>query len=172
MFGIDDMLLFSLLGAGTGALTNKKNPLKGAAIGGALGAGGGLLGGAGAAAAPTSQAGLLAAQEAGLGSAAMGWGGATTGTQGMLNGALGSEIGAGVGGFLGKAEKPAMAALQGAQVAQSMTPPEQPIVPGQIQKQPVDMTGLLNQSAQQQQMEMEEQERRRQQMQQYMMRIR
>lgn len=170
MFGIDDMLLFSLLGAGTGALTNKKDPLKGAAIGGALGAGGGLLGGA--AAAPTSQAGLLAAQEAGLGSASMGWGGATTGTQGMLNGALGAEMGAGVGGFLGAAEKPAMAALQGAEVAQSMTPEEPPIVPGQIQKQPVDMTGLLGQSAQQQQMEMEEQERRRQQMQQYMMRIR
>ena len=35
-----------LIGAGVGALSNKRNPLEGALLGGALGAGGGLLGGA------------------------------------------------------------------------------------------------------------------------------
>lgn len=38
-----------IIGAGLGALTNKKNPLEGALLGGAMGYGGGLLGGAEAA---------------------------------------------------------------------------------------------------------------------------
>ena len=55
MFGIDDLLLASLVGGGLGAVTNKKNPLKGALMGAALGGvGGGLLGGAGSAGAAAS----------------------------------------------------------------------------------------------------------------------
>lgn len=136
MFGIDDMLLLSALGAGGGALFNKKDPLKGAAIGGLLGAGGGaLMPAAGAG----SQAGLLAAQEAGLGSAAMGWGGASTGLQGALNSTLGAEAGAATGGLLGGAAevgKPAMTALDAAQKVQALTPQEQP-----IQASPFSMSG-------------------------------
>lgn len=166
--------LYPLLGAGAGALMNKKDPLTGALLGAGLGAGGGLLaGGAGAAAAPTSQAGLLAAQEAGLGSASMGWGGAQSGVQGALNGALGADAGAGVGGFLGASEKPVMAALQGAQIGQSMAPPEHPIQPQPLpQRQNIDMSGLLSQSANQQQLDQEEQRRRQEQMRQYMLGIR
>ena len=52
-FVIDDLLLMAALGAGAGALTSKRDPLKGALIGGTLGGVGGafapgLLAGAGA----------------------------------------------------------------------------------------------------------------------------
>lgn len=154
MFGIDDMLLFSLLGAGTGALTNKKKPLEGALLGGGLGAaGGGLLGGG--LAVGGEQGAMLAAQNAGLE-------GATAAT----NAALGET------GLLGQAMKPIGTAMGAAQTAQSMMPQEQPIQPQPIQKTPIDMSGLLQQSANQQQMEQEEQRRRQEQMRQYMMGVR
>lgn len=55
-FGIDDALIWGpLLGAAMGGLMNKKDPLKGALMGGALGAGGGLLAG------PAAGGGLLGA---------------------------------------------------------------------------------------------------------------
>lgn len=74
MFGIDDILLASLIGGGAGAVFNKKDPMKGALLGAGLGAGGaylapGLLGG-GAAAGTTGTAagaaGTAAGTEAGL----------------------------------------------------------------------------------------------------------
>lgn len=66
MFGIDDALLWMpLLGAVGGGLMSKKDPIKGALMGGALGAGGGLLAGPGgllgAAATPTGVTGATAA---------------------------------------------------------------------------------------------------------------
>lgn len=41
MFGIDDLLLYPLIGAASGAIMNKKKPLQGALLGGGLGALGG-----------------------------------------------------------------------------------------------------------------------------------
>lgn len=48
-----------IIGAGLGALTNKKNPLEGALLGGAMGYGGGLLGGAGVGGAEAANASIL-----------------------------------------------------------------------------------------------------------------
>lgn len=143
MFGIDDMLLMAALGAGGGALFSKKDPLKGALIGGALGAGGaalpGLLGAGGATAgiapgatAATGAADMLAAQEAGaglLGTGNLGWGGATTGIQGGINSALGAETGATAGGLLGNADKIAKPVGTAVQAANMFTPPERPMPP-------------------------------------------
>lgn len=55
------------IGAAAGALTNKDNPLKGAAIGGTLGAVTGGLGGLGGAAAGAGSAGATGAASGGLG---------------------------------------------------------------------------------------------------------
>lgn len=110
------------IGALSGALIDKKNPLKGALLGGGLGmAGGAGLGAStggllGAAPAAGSQAGMLAAQEAGLGSSALGWGGATTGLQGAMNAAPGMIT-------------PALKAAQTASTVQSMMPQEKPVTP-------------------------------------------
>lgn len=124
-------LLLPLIGAGAGALLNKKDPLKGALMGGALGfgggaiasgAGGGLLG---AAPAAGSQAGMLAAQEAGMGLGSLGWKGATTGLQGAINsGAAGSLL-----DTAGNAAKTAS-------TVKSLMPQEQP-----IQQSPLFTTG-------------------------------
>jgi hypothetical protein len=51
-----DPFTLAMIGAGVGAFTNKKDPLKGALIGGSLGYGGGLLAAPGTAAAGTSAA--------------------------------------------------------------------------------------------------------------------
>jgi hypothetical protein len=51
-----DPFTLAMIGAGVGAFTNKKDPLKGALIGGGLGYGGGLLAAPGTAAAGTSAA--------------------------------------------------------------------------------------------------------------------
>lgn len=178
MFGIDDILLASLIGGGAGALTSKKDPLKGALIGAGLGAGGahlapGLLGAGGATAgiAPgataATQGGLLAAQEAGLGmTGSLGWGGATTGIQGGLNSALGANAGAQTGGLLANAggmmdkAKPVMEAAQmGRQMAQANDPPPAPAP--SIRSSPPDLNGILQQGYQQQQYIMDDAERRR-----------
>ena len=89
--------MIPLIGAGIGAMANKKDPIKGALLGGGLGmAGGAALPGmistqaaapiveAGMAA-PITQSGMLAGQEAGLGLGSIGWNGATTGAGGMAN---------------------------------------------------------------------------------------
>jgi hypothetical protein len=62
-----DPFTLAMIGAGVGAFTNKKDPLKGALIGGSLGYGGGLLAAPGAAAAGTTAAGTSAATGAGAG---------------------------------------------------------------------------------------------------------
>lgn len=131
MFVIDDILLAAAIGGGLGAVTNRKDPLKGALMGAALGGvGGGLLGagaGAGMSAANTAP-GMLAAQEAGLGSSALGWGGATTGIQGTMNSALGSQAGSNIGGLLGNAKPVMNIASQGIQAANMFKQPEQPLL--------------------------------------------
>lgn len=184
MFGIDDWLLMSALGAGLGAITNKRDPLKGALIGGALGGVGGQFapgllnaGGATAGIAPgataATEGGLLAAQEAGLGmTGSLGWGGATTGIQGGLNSALGANAGAQTGGLLANAggmmdkAKPVMEAAQmGQQMAQANDPPPAPAP--SIRSSPPDLNGILQQGYQQQQYIMDDAERRRRLMQSY-----
>jgi len=62
-----DPFTLAMIGAGVGAFTNKKDPLKGALIGGGLGYGGGLLAAPGTAAAGTTAAGTSAATGAGAG---------------------------------------------------------------------------------------------------------
>lgn len=145
MFGIDDMLLMSLFGAGAGALTNKKKPLQGALLGGGLGAaGGGLL--SGGLAVGGEQGAMLAAQNAGLE-------GATAAT----NAALGE--GTGLLGTATKLAKPVGVAMQAADMAQ---PEQPPIQPQPLQRVPMDMSAIFQNQGQQQQWEAQEQERRRQ----------
>lgn len=121
-----DPITLGLIGSAIGGLTSKK-PLKGALLGGAMGAGGGLLaggmGGAGGAAGllgnpmtagaygtglGTQQTAMLAAQEAGMGAMPI---------AGSMFGNASSAL---------KTAKPFMdAAGTGMQVAGAMTPPEQ-----------------------------------------------
>ncbi len=156
-----------LLGAGAGALFNKKDPLKGALMGAGMSAVGGtiipgLLGtaGFGGAAAGGQQAAMLAAQEAGLGSSALGWGGATTGLQGGLNGMMGANAGANVGGLLGNAEKIGNVAMPVMQAVNATRPPQEPMISPVVAPAPSTgpqgLSSLVqsnNQLAQQQQME-------------------
>lgn len=163
-------LILGLGGAGVGALFNRKDPLKGALLGGALGAGASFIPGAQGllgAAAPGSQAGMLAAQEAGMGAlGTAGWGGATTGVQGALNSGLGASTGAQVGGLLGNADKYATPVMKGIETAKAMQPQDQPIMPSPIV--PPTASPTLAQIAMQpqqdaqmmQQMEMERRKRR------------
>lgn len=139
MFGIDDVLLASLIGGGAGAMFNRKDPLKGALMGAGLGAGGaalpGLLSGAGAAASAGGTATLGAeqlaaakAQEAGLGQlGGIGWGGATTGVQGMANSSLGGATG--LLGNMDKITRPASIAMQASQAVapENKAPMIQPV---------------------------------------------
>lgn len=158
MFVLDDMLLMAALGAGGGALFNKKDPLKGALIGAGLGAGGaalpGLLGGGAAAGGATAgiAPGATAATEAGLL-------GAETGINSMgylapeMSGIAAEQAAAPVanmstqagmfdklnyqtGGLLGqgtdaysKYSKPVGAAMKGASMAQDMAGQNQPLPP-------------------------------------------
>jgi hypothetical protein len=195
-FLIDDILLMAALGAGAGALTNKKDPLKGALMGGALGGVGGAVvpgllsaGGATAGIAPGAtaaaeggllaggeQAAMLAAQEAGLGATgSLGWGGATTGLQGGMNSMFGADAGMQAGGLLGQAgsvmdkAKPVMQAAQTGQQMASAT--DQPQLPApaapMIRSSPPDLNGILQQGYQEQKYLMDDAERRRRLMQQY-----
>lgn len=125
-----DPITLGLIGSAIGGLTSKK-PLKGALMGGALGAGGGLLagaaGGAGGAAGllgnpmtagaygtglGTQQTAMLAAQEAGMGAMPI---------AGSMFGNAGAAL---------KTAKPFMdAAGTGIQTAQALTPPDQAAPP-------------------------------------------
>ena len=112
-------------GAALGALTNKK-PLKGALLGGAMGAGGGLLGGAMGAG---GAAGLLGNP---MTAAAYGTGMGTQQT------AMLAAQEAGMGGLMPSmsAMKPFMdAAGTGVQVAGALTPQDQPMAPPQLAQQ-------------------------------------
>lgn len=126
-----DPITLGLLGGGAGLLLNKKDPLKGALLGGALGAGGGLLAGAGGASASgllgnpmtaasygtglgSQQTAMLAAQEAGMGSM-------------PIAGSLMGNI---------KAMQPAVSAIgTGVQAAQAFNEPEMPMQPPQLAPQ-------------------------------------
>lgn len=123
-----DPITLGLLGAAVGGVTSKK-PLKGALLGGALGAGGGLLaggmGGGGLLGNPmtaasygtglgSQQTAMLAAQEAGMGSM-------------PIAGSLMGNI---------KAMQPAVSAIgTGVQAAQAFNEPEMPIQPPQLAQQ-------------------------------------
>jgi hypothetical protein len=92
-----DPFTLAMIGAGVGAFTNKKDPLKGALIGAGLGYGGGLLAAPGTAAAGTAAAGTTAA-----GTTAAGTGAAT---------AAGTSAATGAGAGLG-ANAPGAAAFE------------------------------------------------------------
>lgn len=174
-------MLIPLIGAASGALLNRDDPLKGALMGGLLGAAapaaGGLLGAGGATAgiapgatAATSQAGLLAAQEAGLGAGALGWGGATTGLQGGLNSALGAQAGATAGGLLDAAGNMAGPVGSAVNVAQQMLDNEPQIQappPPQLRNQPMNVSGAIQQGQQMRDYEAQDSLRRRALMNQY-----
>lgn len=162
MFVLDDMLLMAALGAGGGALFNKKDPLKGALIGGTLGGVGGavmpgLLGGGAAAGGATAgiAPGATAATEAGLL-------GAETGINSMgylapeMSGIAAEQAAAPVanmstqagmfdkmnyqsGGLLGrttdtmnKLQKPLGVAATATTLAKNMMPQDQPMQPSPI----------------------------------------
>jgi hypothetical protein len=103
----------AMIGAAAGAVTNKKDPLKGALMGAALGGGGGLLAGGSGLAGITP----MGAQ------AATGLTGVPAGIQGggALLGAAPAAAPSAMTGLLGKATTPAALAA-GAQLAGSMTP--------------------------------------------------
>ncbi len=120
IFGIDDLLVAGLLGGGgalTGLLTNKKNPLQGALLGGLGGAGlgigaagiGNLLGGAGAAGAGTAAGAAASPALAGLPSVA---------GNPALMGATGAGLqGAGAGMGLGLSDPALLGPTAGSQFA-------------------------------------------------------
>lgn len=175
MFGIDDALLMAALGAGGGALFNKKDPLKGALIGGALGGGASALPGLlGSATAPTASSGLLGATgENSLGYLAP----EMTGTAAEQAAApvVNMSTPAGMfdkmnyqsGGLLGNAmdtagkyAKPMSAAIN---VSQQLTPPTQPIHAPQIM-QPTSsptLSQLVQQNGQNDQMQQQQEMQRR-----------
>lgn len=118
------LLIPIIAGAAIGAMKNKDNPLKGAAIGGAMGAGGGLLGGAamaGGAAAGGAGAGTGSGVGFGLGqslasgtagSATMAGGSAAAPSAGLL-----STVGEQAGQFADTAKPFVNAASMGVQAA-------------------------------------------------------
>lgn len=117
--------LLPAVGALGGAMMNGKDPLKGALMGGALGALGGYglgmtggIPGAGAAMG-AEQSAMLGAQEAGLGMDALGWKGATSGVPGLLNSVGGTTD----GGLLGAAGNAAKTAAN----IKALMPTDQPI---------------------------------------------
>lgn len=121
-------MLPMLIGGGIGAITNKRDPLKGALTGAAMGGIGSMalpammgtsVGAATAGIIPGSeQAAMLAAQESGSGLLGnMGWKGATTGLQGAVNNA---------GGWMGAAEKIGRPVSTAMNAAQMFSPGEQP----------------------------------------------
>ncbi len=131
MFGIDDALIWGpMIGAALGGLTSKRDPLKGALMGGALGLGGGMLAGPGllgAAAAPAGITGasLPAGSAALLGSGAaaapvgVGTAAANSSLASYLSGAsaspgaglLGSGLGGAASGGVGMGVNAAMPSL-------------------------------------------------------------
>lgn len=92
------------IGAGVGALTNKDNPLKGAAVGAALGGVTGGLGGLGGAA-PAAGTGLQAGGAAMSGAPGLSMG--ATGTGLLSGGGQGLSMAAGAGTQLSAASSPA-----------------------------------------------------------------
>lgn len=115
---MDPVFTPMLIGAGVGAMTDKDNPMRGAALGGALGYGGSALMGAGSAAAaspagygalpgmtaPSAQTAMLASQGVGLGASAI-----PSATQGAQAAMLAEQTGAfGMPGLLATGEAAAV----------------------------------------------------------------
>ena len=91
-FGIDDALIWGpMIGAALGGLTSKRDPLKGALLGGALGLGGGMMAGPG---------GLLGAAAAPAGGVAGGTGLTAAGSLGLNPLAASASTGMGLGSGL------------------------------------------------------------------------
>lgn len=133
-----DPVTLAMVGAAAGAVTNKKDPLKGALMGAALGGGGGMLaggalaGGAGAAAAAPST-GLLAGMSP-MGVQAAG---------GLTASAIPAAVPGGGALLAGGAQSAAAPSLMsrlanpqtlmaGAQLAGSMTPQQAQTAPGRV----------------------------------------
>lgn len=130
-----DPMTLAMVGAAAGAVTNKKDPLKGALMGAALGGGGGLLaGGAGAAAASAPSSGLLAgmtpmgAQAAGgLTASAIPAGGVAGGGALLAGGAPTAAAPS----LMSRLANP-QTLMAGAQLAGSMTPQQAQTAPAQV----------------------------------------
>jgi hypothetical protein len=128
-----DPMTLAMVGAAAGAVTNKKDPLRGALMGAALGGGGGLLaGGAGAAAASAPSTGLLAGMSpmgvqaaGGLTASAIPAGGVAGGGALLAGGAPAAP------GMMSKLASP-QTLLAGAQLAGSMTPQPVQTAPGRV----------------------------------------
>lgn len=127
---MSDPVTMAMIGAGVGAVTNRRNPLQGALLGGALGGfGGAAMGGATAtqAAAGATQAANLAAQPA------MGYGAAQTAAGQTLNQGLGASLMSGAKGafqgissFAKESPVPTQIAMSGLQNAFQPPPPITP----------------------------------------------
>jgi hypothetical protein len=112
-FGIDDALIWGpMIGAALGGLTSKRDPLKGALMGGALGLGGGMLAGPG---------GLLGAAAAPAGGVAGGTGLTAAGSLGLNPLAASSSAGMGLGSGL-SATMPSLASPGLLATANAATP--------------------------------------------------
>jgi hypothetical protein len=176
MFGIDDILLFSALGGGLGALTGKK-PLQGALMGAGLGAAGGaflpgLLGAGGAAAG--GEAAATTAGMAGVPASVIPEGVAFTPATTSQMASMGVALGSGglLGGLkaAGEYAKPIGQAAGAASTASSLLGSHrQPITPSPVQQPVYGGNQILAQLAQaptpgMQQMQMAEQARQRRRM--------
>jgi hypothetical protein len=152
-----------LIGGAAGALFNRKNPLKGALLGGGLGAAGGLLSGGGLASLPKNLFGAVPDIAAGANPVS-----ALAGNTAAVTSALGNPMGAATPGFSGVAAEQAAAPIvdmstsaglfdkanfatngwldkgmqaakpvgQAMQVANSMRPEEQPMMPSPLPSPP------------------------------------
>lgn len=130
-----DPVTLAMVGAAAGAVTNKKDPLKGALMGAALGGGGGLLaGGAAAGGAAAGGSGLLggaaplgATAAGGLTASAIPAGGVVGGGALLAGGAPAAAA----PGLMSQLSNPAVLAA-GSQLASSMTPKQAQTAPGRV----------------------------------------
>jgi hypothetical protein len=130
-----DPVTLAMVGAAAGAVTNKKDPLKGALMGAALGGGGGLLaGGAAAGGAAAGGSGLLggaaplgATAAGGLTASAIPAGGVVGGGALLAGGAPAAAA----PGLMSQLANPAVLAA-GSQLAGSMTPKQAQTAPGRV----------------------------------------
>lgn len=125
-----DPMTLAMVGAAAGAVTNKKDPLKGALMGAALGGGGGLLAG-GAAAGGSGLLGgaapLGATAAGGLTASAIPAGGVVGGGALLAGGAPAAAA----PGLMSQLANPAVLAA-GSQLAGSMTPKQAQTAPGRV----------------------------------------
>jgi hypothetical protein len=125
-----DPVTLAMVGAAAGAVTNKKDPLKGALMGAALGGGGGLLAG-GAAAGGSGLLGgaapLGATAAGGLTASAIPAGGVVGGGALLAGGAPAAAA----PGLMSQLANPAVLAA-GSQLAGSMTPKQAQTAPGRV----------------------------------------